>query len=120
MLTAALLASVFGLALLDRLNPSALLATLYFLGKPSYTKKILTYVSGIFITSLAFGVVVLLGLDAVLSSFEDVLYSPTAYALQGVIGAIMLGYDLLAPTKDNSGRKFSHHFSEGRGEYGGK
>lgn len=90
------LAAVLGLALLDSINPSALLATLYLLlrGGP-YTSKVLSYVSGVFASYFLFGVLLLFGLDALWGAIE----SPVAYAIQGVAGAALLLYGVLAPSK---------------------
>jgi len=88
------LASLLGLALLDSLNPSALAVTIYLLlqGKP-YAAKVLTYVSAVFASYLGLGVLLMLGLGSV----WEYLDGPGAYAVQGVAGALLLGYALLAP-----------------------
>lgn len=91
-----LLFSLLGLALLDSLNPSALAVTLYLLlaGRP-FAGKVLTYVAGVFSSYLVLGVLIMAGLGSV----WDHLESPTAYAAQGVIGAALFGYAVLAPDK---------------------
>jgi cytochrome c biogenesis protein CcdA len=90
-----LLVAVFGLALIDSVNPSAKAVTLYLLlTGGSYTPRVLTYLAAVFTSYLLIGVLLMLGLAAV----WDYLYGPAAYALQGVVGTLMLLYGILAPT----------------------
>ena len=90
-----LLVAVFGLALIDSVNPSAIAVTLYLLlTGGSYTPKVLTYLAAVFCSYLLIGVLLMLGLDAI----WDYLQSPAAYAVQGVVGALMLLYGILAPS----------------------
>lgn len=90
------LASLFGLALVDSLNPSALAVTIYLLlqGKP-YVGKVLTYISAVFLSYLGIGVLLMLGLGSVWGYVDGAV----TYAVQGVAGALLLGYALLAPDK---------------------
>ena len=94
------LAALFGLALLDSFNPSALAVTIYLLlqGRP-YAAKVLTYVSAVFISYLGIGVLLMLGLGSVWGYVDG----SAAYAVQGVAGALLLGYALFAP--DTPGKK---------------
>lgn len=87
---------VFGLALLDSLNPSALAVTVYLLlqGK-SYVVKVMTYISAVFFSYLGIGVLLMLGLGSVWGYVDG----SVAYAVQGVAGALLLGYALFAPDK---------------------
>jgi len=93
------LVAVFGLALLDSLNPSALLVTLYLLTQPRAGVRVVTYLSAIFVTYLGVGVALMLGLGALLRGVGGALESPLAYALQGGVGGAMLLYSLLAPAE---------------------
>lgn len=97
-----LLFSLVGLALLDSLNPSALAVTIYLLlsGRP-FAGKVLIYLSGVFASYLSLGVLMMLGFG----SISGYLESPGAYAVQGVIGATLLGYALLAPDKPRNKKK---------------
>jgi cytochrome c biogenesis protein CcdA len=88
-----LLATVLGIALVDSLNPSAILVTLGLLGRPGYASRVATYVAAVFLTYLGLGVVLMLGLDALSGWFE----SPVAYAVQGCAGAALLIYSFVAP-----------------------
>lgn len=98
----ATLASLFGLALLDSINPSALAVTIYLLvrGKP-YAGRVLTYVSAVFLSYLGLGVLLMIGLGSVWGYVEG----PGAYAVQGVAGALLLGYALLAPDGSRGEKK---------------
>ena len=88
------LASLFGLALLDSFNPSALAVTIYLVlqGRP-YVAKVLTYVSAVFVSYLGIGVLLMFGLGSVWGYVSG----SAAYAVQGVAGALLLGYALFAP-----------------------
>lgn len=91
--------SLLGLALLDSLNPSALAVTLYMLTQRGAHYRVAVYISAIFLTNLSLGLLLMLGLGKLLSSFGGALESPLAYAVQGIAGAAMLIYSLLAPNK---------------------
>jgi cytochrome c biogenesis protein CcdA len=94
-MTASLL-GVFGLALVDSINPSALGVTLYLLlsGK-SARPKVLVYIAGVFLSYFSIGILFMLGLE----SIQAYLQSSAAYAVQGVIGALLLIYGVLAPSE---------------------
>lgn len=96
----AVLLSVLGIAVLDSINPSALVATIALLLRGGgYTPKVLTYVTGIFATYFGIGAALMLGLDAAGSVLRDGAVGTVAYGAQGVLGAAMLGYALIAPSK---------------------
>lgn len=90
---------VLGLALLDSLNPSALAVTLYLLTQPRPGRTVPAYVAGIFCTYFAAGLLLLLGFGLFLERLGEQLQNPTAYAIQGVLGAGMLIYSLTADPK---------------------
>ena len=88
------LAPVFGLALLDSLNPSAVAITLYLLlAGGSFVPRVLSYAAGIFAANLALGTALMLGLGSVSGLFDG----PVAYGAQAVVGVALLGYAVLAP-----------------------
>lgn len=93
------LVPVLGLALLDSVNPSALLVTFYLLTQPRAGVRVGVYLSAIFVTYLGVGVALMLGLGALLSALGGALESPVAYVLQGGVGGAMLLYSLLTPPK---------------------
>lgn len=91
---------VFGLALVDSINPSALAVTLLLITTTShYVPKVLAYVATIFCVYFTFGVLIMLGLDSALDALGDTLYSSPVYAIQGIIGAAMLAYAIFAPDR---------------------
>ena len=88
------LAPVFGLALLDSLNPSAVAITLYLLlAGGSFVPRVLSYAAGIFAANLALGTALMLGLGSVSGLFDG----PVAYGAQAVVGVALLGSACLAP-----------------------
>ena len=96
---------IFGLALLDSLNPSALAVTLLLVTTTRhYVPRVLTYVATIFCVYFAFGVLIMLGLDTVLDRAGDRLESAPVYAAQGILGAALLAWAVFAPDrKDDDG-----------------
>lgn len=94
--------ALLGLALVDSINPSALLVTLYLLRRPNPVPTVLAYLAGVFTSYLTVGVLLVLGLDALLDRFEHVMWSPGAFVVQGVVGAVMLGYSF-RPVKPEGG-----------------
>ncbi|MFO7246426.1 MAG: GAP family protein [Thermaerobacter sp.] len=97
------LLAIGGLALLDSINPSALLATLYLLKRSRPAAAVTTYMAGVFVTYFTVAVLLMLGLEAFVRRFEDALYSPAAYAVQLLLGAAMLVYSFVADPKKGAG-----------------
>lgn len=82
------------LSLLDMLNPSAIAVTIYLLlTSPRYSTGVLSYATGMFTTYFGCGLVLMLGLGSVGQALE----SPVAYAIQGVLGAVLFGYSWIMP-----------------------
>lgn len=94
-----LVAAVLGLAVVDSINPSAIAATLYLLTGKQYVTRVLTYVFAVFLAYFCIGTMLMLGLDVLSSGLGEVLYSPIAYGVQIVIGAVMMLYGILAPSQ---------------------
>lgn len=92
-----LLPAIVGLAALDSINPSALLATIALLlrGRPG-RPLVAVYVVAVLATYFAIGLVLTLGLGL---TPEAVVQSDTAYLVQGGVGAVMLAYALAAPNR---------------------
>ena len=106
------LAPVFGLALLDSLNPSAVAITLYLLlSGGSFVTRVISYAAGIFSANLALGAALMLGLSSV-SGYVD---GPVAYGAQAVVGAALLGYAVLAPDRPRREKKARRPRSLGPG-----
>ncbi len=83
---------IFGLALVDSINPSAIAVTLYLLTKKQFTKQVLAYISGIFCTYLAIGIALTAGLTSLLNTFDGALESDGAYWVQLILGLTMFAY----------------------------
>lgn len=96
------LAALGGLALIDSLNPSALIVTLYLLNGPRPVRAVTAYMAGVFFTYLTVGILLMLGLDALFFAYRDVLWGPAAYAVQALLGAAMLIYSIAADTRKPS------------------
>jgi cytochrome c biogenesis protein CcdA len=96
------LVGVLGLALIDSLNPSALAVTIYLLSSSErYVARILVYVSGIVFVYFGVGVLLVLGLDAAVSTVGGYLHSSVSYVLQAVVGVVLLVYGLFPPGGKN-------------------
>jgi cytochrome c biogenesis protein CcdA len=90
-----LLPAIVGLAVVDSINPSALLATIVLLLRGRRARPLVAvYVVAVLTTYFAIGVVLTLGLGP---TPRELLQSDAAYLVQGVLGAVMLGYALVAP-----------------------
>lgn len=88
---------VLGLAVIDSINPSALVVALWWLAQPNAAPRLLAYVAGIAITYLSLGIAMMLGAGAVLRHWGEALDHPVVLALQLAIGLALLGYGIFAP-----------------------
>jgi cytochrome c biogenesis protein CcdA len=90
-----LLPAIVGLAVVDSINPSALLATILLLLRGRGARPLVAvYVAAVLVTYFAIGLALTLGLGL---TPEALLESDAAYLVQGVLGAAMLAYAVLAP-----------------------
>jgi cytochrome c biogenesis protein CcdA len=90
-----LLPAIVGLAVVDSINPSALLATIALLLRGRAARPLVViYVAAVLLTYLAVGLALTLGLGL---TPETLVESDAAYLAQGVLGAGMLAYAVLAP-----------------------
>jgi hypothetical protein len=90
-----LLPAIVGLAALDSINPSALLATVALLLRGRRARPLVAvYVAAVLATYFAVGLALTLGLGLTL---ETVIWSDAAYLAQAALGAGMLAYAVLAP-----------------------
>jgi hypothetical protein len=89
-----LLPAIVGLAAVDSINPSALLATIALLlrGRPARPLVVVDVVA-VLVTYLAIGLALTLGLGL---TPRAVVQSDAAYLAQGVLGAAMLAYAVAA------------------------
>src|SRR5918999_5290246 len=90
-----LLPAIVGLAVVDSINPSALLATIVLLlrGRPA-RPLVAVYVAAVLVTYFAIGLALTLGLGL---TPQAMIESDAAYLAQGVLGAAMLAYAVLTP-----------------------
>jgi cytochrome c biogenesis protein CcdA len=90
-----LLPAIVGLAVVDSINPSALLATIALLLRGRRSRPLVAvYVVAVLATYLAIGVALTLGLGL---TPQALVHSDAAYLAQGVLGAVMLAYAVAAP-----------------------
>lgn len=95
-----LIPSVLLLAVVDSINPSAIVVTLYLVST-SGARVILhvcTYVAAIFSTYLLLGVAMVLGLESLLPSLGGWLGGTTGLIVQSLVGLVLLGYAVTAPS----------------------
>lgn len=92
-----MLLSLLALALVDSINPSAIGITLYLLSTERAPAQVLVYVAAIFLTYLSLGLMMMLGLDAVLPSLSTVAGGRLEFIVSGAIGLAMLLYAIRAP-----------------------
>ena len=79
-----LLLSLIGIAVLDSLNPSIILLTLYLLSTQNPIKRTATYIAGVFLTSWTLGLLVYFGLGAAFSAILSNVFNATAWWVYGI------------------------------------
>ena len=97
-----MLLGLLALALVDSINPSAIVVTLYLLSRDRVPAQVLVYVAAIFVTYLALGLTMMLGFDALLPSLRTAGSGRLGLVVQGIIGFAMLLYAIRAPTTGKS------------------
>ena len=100
-----MLLSLLALALVDSINPSAIAVTLYLLSRGRVPAQVVAYVAAIFLTYLALGAMMMLGIDALLPSLRTAGGGRLEFLVQGLIGLAMLIYAFRAPTTAASGSR---------------
>lgn len=98
------IAGVLFLAVIDSINPSAIVVTLWLLSvaRGQAAIQVVTYVGAIFVTYLTLGVLMVAGIGAVLPSVGDVLRRPPGLIVQSLVGLALLVYGLTASAKPPS------------------
>jgi cytochrome c biogenesis protein CcdA len=91
------LPGLLALAVVDGINPSAIVVTMYLMARQRPPAQILTYIAAIFLTYLTLGMLMMLGLDAVLPSARASADSRLGFIIQGCIGLALLLFALRAP-----------------------
>lgn len=89
-----MLVGLLALALVDSINPSAIVVTLYLLSRERAPAQILVYIAAIFLTYLTLGAMMMSGIDALLPSVKNIGGGTLGFAVQGLIGLAMLIYAL--------------------------
>ena len=97
-----MLLSLLALALVDSINPSAIVVTLYLLGRQCEPARVVVYVAAIFGTYLALGAMMVSGIDALLPSVRTLANSRFGFIVQSLIGLAMLVYAVRAPATARS------------------
>jgi len=90
------LAGLLALAVFDSVNPSAIAVTLYLLTREHAPGQVVAYVTGIFVTYLALGAAMMLGIHLLLPAWITSDSRP-AWALLGIVGLGMVIYAIRAP-----------------------
>lgn len=98
------LAGVLLLAVVDSINPSAIVVTLWLISvaREKAPGQVAAYVAAIFVTYLLLGATMVAGIGVVLPSFGDVLRRPPGLIVQSVLGLALLVYGLTASGKPPS------------------
>lgn len=98
------IASVLFLALIDSINPSALVVTLWLLSSAGarVVSRVVVYVGTIFVTYFLLGVTMVLGIGALLPSVGHALEGRPGFIVQSGIGLALLLYALTASRKSGS------------------
>lgn len=97
-----MLLSFLALALVDSINPSAIVVTLYLLGRQWVPARVVVYVAAIFVTYLTLGAMMMSGIDALLPSVRTLANSRFGFIVQSLIGIAMLVYAIRAPATARS------------------
>lgn len=87
-----LLLSLIGIAILDSLNPSIILLTLYLLSTNNPTARTSAYIGGVFLTNWVLGLLVYFGLGAAFSVIVSKIVNASAWWVYGLelIAALVL------------------------------
>jgi len=88
------LASLIALAVVDSINPSALVITLALLTRPGPGRAVAVYVAAIFATYFGIGAATLLGLASVWPQLGPALDGRAGFVLQGLVGAALFAWSV--------------------------
>lgn len=86
------LVAFFAIALVDSINPSALVVTLQLLGRQAGLRAVLVYIAAVFVTYLTFGILLMLGLTALMDPLTRLMETTAANIGLAVLGGAMLGW----------------------------
>jgi cytochrome c biogenesis protein CcdA len=96
------LLGLLALALVDSINPSAIVVTLYLLSRDSVPSQVVAYVAAIFVTYLTLGALMMSGVEAFLPSLRTMGGGRLGLALEGLIGLALLLYAIRARSMSTS------------------
>ena len=85
--------------MVDSINPSAIVVTLYLLSRERALVQVAVYAGAIFVTYSALGVMMMLGIDTLVPSLGGLLRGRTGFVVQSLIGLAILVYCLTASTR---------------------
>jgi cytochrome c biogenesis protein CcdA len=91
-------AGLIALALVDSINPSAIVITLFLLGRSGAAFQVAIYIGAIFATYFALGAAMMLGVDTLAPSLGAALESRPGLIAQSVVGLAVVTYCLMAST----------------------
>jgi cytochrome c biogenesis protein CcdA len=97
-----LLLSLLALAVVDSINPSAIVVTIYLLSRERGAGQVAVYIAAIFVTYLTLGTLLMSGVDAMLPSLRGFGSGRAGLIVQGLVGLAMLVYALRAPAQPPS------------------
>lgn len=97
-----MLVGLLAFALLDSINPSAIVVTLYLLSGGRAPAQIAVYIAAIFLTYLTLGIMMMSGIEALLPSVGIMAGGRLGFIVQGLLGLAMLVYALRAPAAAKS------------------
>ena len=85
-------AGLVALAVIDSINPSAIVITLYLLTRSRAALQVAVYIAAIFVTYLALGTMMMLGVDTLAPTLGTVLDSRPGLIAQSLLGLAVLVY----------------------------
>ena len=97
-----LLTSLLALALVDSVNPSALVVTLALLARPRPMRTVPIYVGAIAVTYFTLGAAALFGLGSFRETLGAALESQAGFAVQALIGVALLIWGLRGKPADGA------------------
>jgi cytochrome c biogenesis protein CcdA len=92
------LLSLLALAVVDSINPSAIVVTLYLLTRDRAAPQAAVYIAAIFVTYFALGAAMMSGVAALLPSLTTFGDARIGLIAEGIIGLGMLTYAFKAPS----------------------
>jgi hypothetical protein len=96
------LVALAALALVDSINPSAIVVTLYLLSLNRSAAHPVVYVGAIFVTYFVLGVMLLLGVQSLWPSAGDFFETRVGFVVQSAVGAALLAYGLRSPDQPST------------------